>query len=150
MDTLSHSANFGALADAEIRKILETPAFSSVAMGIEMAMFRDGATRLTTNAVDIEGRAHSEKGKKVSHDELEGARYFTHVPDEDIALRLSRFKKYSVFSYGNVAGPMLFARYLNCVKFHLRGVPNRKKLKKELSQLVIRDCLLYTSDAADE
>lgn len=57
--------------------------------------------------------------------------------DEDIALSFSRFKIDQVLSYGNNNGPMLLARYLNCVRLHLkyvrvRGARGLRRAKKEV------------------
>lgn len=91
----------GALSNRRIEKIQRYSIMSHVAMGIEKAMFRDGATRLTTRAVGAEVRVITEDGTKLHHFEEEGMPYFTHVPNEHIPLRLSRMRRYAVFSYGN-------------------------------------------------
>lgn len=110
----------GAMSCSEVLKV-NNPLMGSVAPGIEMAMFREGSTRLTTRAVDFAGRAYTEDGKKVSHHEDEGQRYFTHVLHKDLKTRLSRFKIYHMFSYKNDRGPRIFARFLNCIMLHLEG-----------------------------
>lgn len=91
---------------------------SIVVMEIEVAMFRDGATRLTTRKT---GSVHTKHRNEVPQFEEE-RRFYTHVPHEPVALRFSRFKKYHVYSYGTEDGPRLIARYLNCIKLHMRGV----------------------------
>jgi len=125
VDLLCYSAHMGALSIPERSKILDDPLMSIIAMGIEMAIFREGATRLTTRAVDFDGRVITEHGNKLHHFEKGGEHYFTHVPDENLGVRLSRLKKYSVFAYANRFGPEYFARYLNCIMMHQRGVKIR-------------------------
>lgn len=61
-DKLCYSANLGALSSAEIPKVVDNRLLSFIATGIEMAMFRDGATRLTTRAVDDVGLAYTDHG----------------------------------------------------------------------------------------
>lgn len=60
VDKLCYSANRGALSGTEQMKINQHLELSSMAMGIEMAMVRKGATRLTTRAVDNTGRVYTE------------------------------------------------------------------------------------------
>lgn len=116
-----------------MQKILEDPVLSCVATGIELAMFRDGPTRLTTRAVDIEGRAYTEHRNKVSHFEKDG-------PDENITLRLSKFKQYQVYSYVNPWSAMLFARYLNCIKLHKKNLRITRHASYQDALMEIRPC----------
>lgn len=60
INKLCYSTNMGALSIPELPKIVRYPLVSCIAI----SLFREGATRLTTRAVDIEGlvyRGHVNK-----------------------------------------------------------------------------------------
>lgn len=129
----------GALSNFEIEKLIRILPFPCVAMGIEMALFRKGATRLTTRVLDADGRVYTQNRNKVSHFEEEGCHYFTDVPGEGIASMISKVKKYEVFSYGNNVSPQFFARYLNCIQLHMMHlkVPCFERFKRAVMEIYI-------------
>lgn len=141
-DRLCYSANMGVVSNIDVINIVLNAHLGHCATGIEMAMVREGATRLTTRAVDIEGRAYTEHGKKVFHFDEEGEHYFTNVPDESMFWRLAKFKIFHGFSYGNSFGPEVFARYMNCIKFHIRGLHIRSESAFLAALMEIVPCYL--------
>lgn len=79
----------------------------------------------------------------MKHFEEEEKDYFTRVPDEYIALKLSRMRRYEVFSYGNYQGAVIFARYLNCIYLHMMGVKARETNAVEALQAALMEILNY-------
>jgi len=114
---LEHSAHLGAVGSFDRARGFRKPKWAHIAMGLEMAMIQEGATRLTTRDKMFPARFYKQHGRLPHEEDF----YFTQVPEGEIDVKLGMFKKYSVFSYGNEDGPQLFARYLNCVNLHLMG-----------------------------
>jgi len=97
--------------------IFRNPNFAYLAVGIEIAMFHDGPTKLSTKSLDFAGRFYTENA---DFEEYEN-HYLTHVPRLEIGVKLRKFKTSSVFFYRNEDGPRFFARYLNCIELHMHG-----------------------------
>lgn len=92
--------------------------------------------------MDIEGRVYADSGNLLHHYEEGAEHYFTHIPDESIEVRLSRFKKYQVFSYGNDLSSRFFIRYLNCLMLHMRYVSITQEESLEGAESEIKQCYM--------
>jgi len=93
---LEHSAHLGAVGSFDRARGFRKPKWAHIAMGLEMAMIQEGATRLTTRDKMFPARFYKQHGRLPHEEDF----YFTQVPEGEIDVKLGMFKKYSVFSYG--------------------------------------------------